>query len=156
MQTLKLYNKLKDFPGGRRIFTWGVCRTAPYFASIRPLTEDLRPGYARVTMKKRRKVENHIHTVHAIAMCNLAEIVMGLVTEVSIPPGARWIPVGMTVAYLRKATTDMTGSADVSHLDWSGDGNFVVPVKVTDTQQQLVFTADITVNIKHAGASRAA
>ena len=36
------------------------------------------------------------------AMCNMAELAGGLMTDVSIPQGSRWIPSGMTVKYLKK------------------------------------------------------
>ena len=55
-----------------------------------------------VFMKKRRAVTNHLKTVHAIAMCNMAELAGGLMTEVSLPQGKRWIPSGMTVKYLKR------------------------------------------------------
>jgi len=32
----------------------------------------------------------------------MAELAGGLMTDVSIPKGARWIPAGMTVAYVKK------------------------------------------------------
>lgn len=34
------------------------------------------PGFARVSMQKRRAVTNHVRTVHAIAMCNLTQLAM--------------------------------------------------------------------------------
>ena len=61
-------------------------------------------------MRKRRAVQNHIGTVHAIAMCNLAEMAAGTLTEISIPASMRWLPKGMQVQYLRKAETDVRPS----------------------------------------------
>ena len=150
MQILKLFNQLKGLPGGTRLFTMGVCRTAPFFSSIHPLVEALEPNYARVSIKKRRSVENHLKTVHAIAMCNMAELAGGLMTDVSVPKGARWIPSGMTVQYLKKANTDLTAYADGGSIDWTITGDVVVHVDIKDTADQIVFTADITMNIKQA------
>lgn len=45
---------------------------------------------------------NHIGTVHAIAMCNMAELAGGTMTEVTVPSTHRWIPKGMTVEYLKR------------------------------------------------------
>ncbi|WP_299018285.1 DUF4442 domain-containing protein [uncultured Photobacterium sp.] len=72
-------------------------RIAPYFSTIKPQFLELKPGYTEVAIKKRRKVTNHINTVHAIAMCNMAELAGGIMTDVSVPTKCRWIPVGMTV-----------------------------------------------------------
>jgi acyl-coenzyme A thioesterase PaaI-like protein len=150
MNTLSLFNRLKTLPGGTRLFTLGVCHKAAYFSSISPLVEELRPGFACVSIRKHRKVTNHLGTVHAIAMCNMAELAGGLMTEVSIPKGARWIPVGMSVKYLKKANTDLVAKAQGEGISWSGDGNVEVPVEVTDTSGIVVFSAVITMNLKQA------
>ena len=56
-------------------------------------------------------MHNHIGTVHAIALCNLAELSAGVMTDATIPASMRWIPKGMTVEYLKKATGTMRGVA---------------------------------------------
>ena len=148
MQALQLFEKFKKIPAGRKLFSLAVCQTAPYFSSIHPTIEELKPNYVRVFVKKRRSVENHLKTVHAIAMCNMAELAGGLMTDASIPKGARWIPAGMTVVYVKKAMTDLTAVANGDAIDWRTEGNIVVPVSITDTQNNVVFTAEITMNIK--------
>lgn len=149
MDTLNLYNKVSKLPAGKDIFSVAVCRIAPYFRSIKPKIQDLRPGYCSVEIKNRRSVQNHLKTVHAIAMCNMAELAGGMMTDASIPEGSRWIPAGMTVKYVKKAKTNLTAVADGSQLNWQTEGDLVVPVIVTDTSGEVVFTADITMNIKH-------
>lgn len=150
MNTLATFNRLKGLPGGKRLFSFGVCRAAPYFATIHPLVTELAPGHARVAVRKQRRVENHLKTVHAIVMCNMAELAGGLMTDVSVPAGARWIPSGMTVSYLRKAKTDLVATAEGGGIDWARGGDVVVPVLVHDTAGELVFRADITMNVKLA------
>lgn len=150
MNIIRLYNRMNRLPMGKTLFSRAVCQTAPYFSSISPRVESLEPCRCVVTMKKRRKVTNHLKTVHAIAMCNMAELAGGLMTDASIPQGARWIPSGMSVKYLKKAKTDLTATADGSELDWSQDGTVQVTVSVTDRSGQQVFHALIDMNIKHA------
>jgi len=150
MDIIRLYKRMNRLPMGKTLFSRAVCQTAPYFSSISPHVESLEPGRCVVTMKKRRKVTNHLKTVHAIAMCNMAELAGGLMTDASIPQGGRWIPSGMSVKYLKKAKTDLTATADGSQLDWSQDGTVQVPVSVTDKSGQQVFHALIDMNIKHA------
>ena len=101
-----------------------------------------------VFMKKRRAVTNHLKTVHAIAMCNMAELAGGLMTEVSLPQDKRWIPSGMTVKYLKKAKTNLTAIANGNELDWNREGEVEVPVRITDDNNELVFSAEIKMNIK--------
>jgi len=88
--------------------------------------------------------------VHAIVLCNAAELVGGTMTDVSVPAGARWIPKGMTVAYLAKAKTDLTAVADGSGIDWTTAGDKIVPIEVFDTDGKKVFSAEITMNVKLA------
>lgn len=149
MNSLALYRKALKLPFGSHLFSWGVCFMAPYFGSIRPHFDELKPDYVQISIKNRRRVRNHFKTVHAIAMCNMAELAGGMMTDVSIPKGCRWIPAGMTVQYLKKAKTDLRAVADGQNVDWSKDGNVIVPVKVYDKQDEVVFSADITMNLKH-------
>ncbi|UTV29477.1 hotdog fold domain-containing protein [Photobacterium atrarenae] len=147
-KNLKIYQRLAKLPFGQQIFTFIVCWVAPYFASIKPQIHELKPGLAKVRIKKRRRVTNHINTVHAIAMCNMAELAAGMMTDVSVPVKSRWIPVGMTVAYLKKATTDLTATALGEAIDWTTEGDKNVPVEVRDTAGNLVFRAEITMNVR--------
>lgn len=125
---LDMWQKVSRFPGGKLLFAQVVSRKAPYFKTIGANIEELRTNYARLTMKKRRAVENHIETVHVIAICNLLEMAMGVCAEASVPKHLRWIPKGMTVDYTAKADTDITATAEINPDDWKpGD----LDVKVT-------------------------
>jgi acyl-coenzyme A thioesterase PaaI-like protein len=142
-QTLAMYKQM-----GNQSFSKAVANFAPYFSTIDPTFVDLRPGYAEVTFVNRREVHNHIGTVHAIALCNAAELAAGTMTTVSIPDGRQWIPVGMQVQYLAKAKTDMRVVADGAGVDWQQTGNVDVPVDAFDSEGKKVFTARITMNLK--------
>jgi acyl-coenzyme A thioesterase PaaI-like protein len=144
MSNLELYNQM-----GPEAFSQAVGQIAPYFASIDPEMVELKPGYAEMRLKNQKKVHNHLGTVHAIAMCNAAELVGGMTTDVSIPAGAIWIPQGMTVAYLAKAKTDLKVVCDASEVDFSQPGEVIVPVAAYDDAGTKCFTADITMNVKH-------
>lgn len=143
--TLTIWRNLASKPGGKWTFSRLLCLKAPYFGSISPQFEELRPEYCRISMPKRRAVLNHLSTVHAIAMCNMAELAGGTMTEVTVPATHRWIPNGMTVEYLKKAKTDLIAIATpASAIDWSTAGEYKVNVVVQDTQGEVVFRALIT------------
>jgi uncharacterized protein (TIGR00369 family) len=133
---------------GSEAFSKMVCQMAPYFETITPQVIALEAGRAEAKVPFRREITNHIGTVHAIALCNAAELVGGIMTDATIPAGARWIPKGMTVEYLAKAKTDIRAVADGSSVDWSTAGDKVVSVDIFDTDGQRVFTARITMNVK--------
>ena len=85
---------------GPEKFTQTVCQMAPYFSTVNPLITMLEQGFVSVEIPFTREVTNHLGTMHAIALCNAAELAGGMMTNVSIPDGARWIPKGMEVKYL--------------------------------------------------------
>ena len=116
---LKFQNQLAKLPFGRVLFSNLIARKAPYFTTINPRVEELRHNYIKVSLRKRPAVHNHLKTVHAIASCNLCEFAAGICMESSIPKHRRWIPIGMTVQYLKKAKTDLTAECDLSMTDLS-------------------------------------
>jgi len=118
---LDLYNKVTRLPAGKRIFSVLFSQKAPYFAAVRPRFTELRPNYAELTIKKRRRVQNHIGTVHVIAICNGLEAAMGALAEATVPSDKRWIPKGMQVSYAAKATSNITCIAETDPQAWTGD-----------------------------------
>jgi len=145
---LSIWNRLGTLAAGRWLFAKVICRKAPYFATIRPRFSRLEPGLCEVGMRKRRALQNHIGTVHAIAMCNLAELAGGLAIDATLPPSHRWIPKGMTVAYLKAATTDLLASARCTLPESLGETtDVIVTVDVRDTNEAIVFRALISMHI---------
>ncbi|MEE4304692.1 MAG: hotdog fold domain-containing protein [Wenzhouxiangella sp.] len=125
---IDLYERVTRWPFGQALFSKMFARKAPYFATIGPRVTELRPNFCEVQFKKRRKVENHIGTVHVIAICNALEMAMGGLAEATIPKHLRWIPRGMQVDYTAKADSDIRVTAETRPEDWQpGD----LPVKVT-------------------------
>ena len=145
MNTLKIWETLSNKPGGKWAFSQAICFKAPYFKSIDPTFIAVRPEYCQISMPKTRRVLNHLNTVHAIAMCNMAELAGGTMTEVTVPQSHRWIPNGMTVKYLKKATTDLIATATpFSSINLDQPSEYVVQVDVTNTANELVFQAHIS------------
>lgn len=144
---LKLYQKLSKWPFGKYLFSRGIGSKAPYFKSINATVVELEEGYGKAVLRKRRSVQNHIGTVHAIAMCNLCELVGGLTLDVTIPKHKRWIPKGMTVQYLKKAETDLTATTEIKNIDWDSVDIVKVKVDVKNDQQVIVMNAVIDMYI---------
>lgn len=142
---LSLYRRITRWPGGHWLFSRAVCFRAPYFATIAPRFVALEPGRCEVRMRDRRRVHNHIGTVHAIALCNLAELSAGVMAEATMPPGMRWIPKGMTVEYLSKATGSMHAVAtpEIPVVASDSGHEWPVVVQVADQAGKAVFRARI-------------
>jgi acyl-coenzyme A thioesterase PaaI-like protein len=142
---LALYQKFTRWPLGHWLFSRAVCFKAPYFATISPRITRLENGRCEATIEDRRRVHNHIGTVHAIALCNLAELCAGVMTDASLPKGMRWIPKGMTVQYLKKATGSLHAVATPGIPLVVSESGYELPVNVdvTDSDGERVFSADI-------------
>jgi acyl-coenzyme A thioesterase PaaI-like protein len=145
--TYRMWKRLSERPGGSRLFSAAAMVRVPYFPSIVPHVVRMEPGFAEVTVPKWFFVYNHLHTVHAIASCNAAEIAMGMLMEASVPTTHRWIPKAMNVQYLQKATTGLRAQArlELPDFDSISDGvELMVPVSVVDKSGTEVVHADIT------------
>ncbi|OMC38879.1 thioesterase [Mycobacterium sp. GA-1841] len=145
--THRAWKKMSALPGGSWAFSAAAVARVPYFASIVPHVVRMEPGLAEVTVPKWFFIYNHLHTVHAIASCNAAEMAMGMLMEATVPTTHRWIPKAMNVQYLAKATTSLRAIAALTPPDFSDitEGTeIVVPVSITDRHGDEVVHADIT------------
>jgi len=102
------WRTLRRVPGGRQAFSKMVGKMAPYTGTIGAEVVELDKGYAKVRMKDRRKVRNHLKSIHAIALMNIAEVASGLAFTYSLPPMTRAILTGLSIEYLKKARGTLT------------------------------------------------
>ncbi|MDV6327078.1 hotdog fold domain-containing protein [Idiomarina sp. PL1-037] len=143
---INLYERCLKLPFGRKIFSAMFARKAPYFKTIKPLITELRPNFCQLTFKKRKAVQNHIGTVHAIAVCNGMEMAMGALAEASIPKHLRWLPKGMNVQYLAKTDSDVTIEASSSESTWQ-PGDQLISVEAKRSDGTVVAAGHITVYV---------
>lgn len=105
--------------GGKGLFSAAVSLKAPYFSTVLPQLQEMRPGYAEVKVPKWWLVNNHIKTFHVIAACNAAESAMGMLAEASLPNTHRWLPKGMRTEYRTKSTGGLIARASAKLPDFS-------------------------------------
>lgn len=130
---------------GKRVFSIAFAQKAPYFATIHPRVTEMGPNHCEVVIPKRRSVQNHIGTVHAIAMCNGLEMAMGGLAESTIPSSKRWIPKGMSISYTAKATGDVTCIAETDQEQWdTAEGDLPVRVRGELADGTVVIEGTIT------------
>ncbi|WP_158768753.1 DUF4442 domain-containing protein [Paraglaciecola sp. L1A13] len=88
-------------------------------------------------LKNRKKVQNHIGSVHAAAMALLAESATGFIVGINLPGDKLPLIKCMNLNYVKRATGDMTAVATLTHeqvtlLNQQDKGEINVQIKVTD------------------------
>lgn len=130
---------MQFLPAGDRLFSLALGYIAPYSGSISARVEMLTPGHARVSMKDRRKVRNHLKSIHAIALINLGEIASGLAVLSTIPATMRGILRGIEAEYVKKARGKLTATARFELPSKIGDNSAVkVTALLTDEAGEVV------------------
>lgn len=97
----------------------------------------LEPGRALLQMRNVRKVQNHIHTIHASAMGLLCESATGAVLGMSLPDSKVPLLKSQHIDYVRRAKGTLRAEATLTpemraRLAGEDKGDITVPVKVTD------------------------
>ena len=135
------WDRLHQLPGGSRAFSRLVGMMAPYTGSIGAQVVDLELGRSRVVLHDRRSVRNHLRSVHAIALCNLAELTGNVAMAYSLPDDARFIVAGLSIEYLKKARGTITGTCDCPVPTSSERREYPVDVVMRDPSGETVATA---------------
>lgn len=135
------WRRLAPLPGGKTLFTLLVGRLVPYTGRLGARIEVLEPGHCRATLRDRRAVRNHLASVHAMALANLAELASGLAVLTGLPPGVRGILTGFTITYRKKARGRLHAECRVTGLDGADEREHEAEVTVTDGAGDMVARA---------------
>lgn len=139
-ELLATWKRLSALPLGTRLFSWVMSRRVRYTGSIRPHIRELAPGHARVELRDRAAVRNHLGSIHAVALMNLGEATGGLALLAWLPRTHRAIVTNLSMEYLKKARGTLVGRADLALPAADFEGRFVSHAELVDADGDVVAT----------------
>jgi acyl-coenzyme A thioesterase PaaI-like protein len=143
---LKLWEKTSRFPGGKSAFSRMVGLAVPYTGTIGANVLTLNPGDVSIALTDRRRVRNHLQSVHAMALANLGEFASGLALNSALTESQRSILVAFEIQYLKKARGTLTARSSFSPPANVMEYDAKVIAEILNTQNELV--AKITAHWK--------
>ncbi len=135
------WDTLSRVPRGKYIYSYLIGRYAPYTGTIGAVIEDLREGHSEVSLKDAPSIRNHLSSIHAVALANLAELTGNIALSYSMPADARFIVSKMEIEYLKKARGKVTGICDCPIPTSNEKKTWLVPVEIHDEGGNVVCTA---------------
>ena len=110
----------------------------PYSGTIRPRVVQFDPGHTVIRLDDRRRVRNHLRSIHAIALANLGELSTGLALVGSLGSGTRGILLGLEVEYLKKARGTIEAEARCGVPTVRAPVDMLVEAKIRDREGDVV------------------
>ena len=144
----KVMNTLARLPAGWQpaVRSLIIGKIIPFAGTAGCRVEVLTNHECRVVLKNRRKVGNHIGTVHAAAMALVAESATGFVAAMNVPDSRVLVIRSMELTYLKRTKGDLTATAtlsddDLKRLTTEEKGDIAVPVVLRDSEGTESVTA---------------
>jgi len=88
---------------GRFFFSLLVGMIAPYSGTTFARVLKIESGESKLVLNDRRGVRNHLGSIHAIALTNVAELASGLALFSKVPEGTRGMIKEIEMEYFKKA-----------------------------------------------------
>ncbi len=138
----RMWERLTVLPGGRWLFSRALGWMVPYSGTIRASVLELEPGRARVQLRDRRGVRNHLRSIHAVALANLGELCTGLALNCGLSRSIRAILVGFSMRYLKKARGMLTAECRCEVPSGAAEQEITLSAKIHDAQGDVVAEAE--------------
>jgi uncharacterized protein (TIGR00369 family) len=144
----KAVNTINKLPESMRVFALSKAmgKIIKYAGTSGIRVEKLTPNECVIVMPNRKKVQNHIGSVHAAAMGLLAESATGFMTGMTVPDDRIIVIRTMELNYQKRASGDMKAVASfsneqVDYIKNTPKGDIEVPVVITDETGTETVTA---------------
>ncbi len=140
---LKLWRQVSPLPGGQWLYAQIFSYMVPYSGSVRPRIRVLEPGHAEVEIPDIRANRQHLGSVHAIALMNVAEMASGLAMMAGLPENVRGIVTNLSITYHKKARGTIRAVSRVEVPKVTEDREFDVISECHDPSGAVVATATV-------------
>jgi len=141
MHFYRLYQQYSHWPFGKFLFNCFVRWYVPYSGTIYPYIQELKEGSATVSMREKRIIRNHLRSIHAMALANLAELTSGLALLSTLAPDMRAILIGFDIQYLKKARGKLVAHSEFQAPKSKDKKEVLVQVSVKNEMGDLVCQA---------------
>ncbi|MEO6445524.1 MAG: hotdog fold domain-containing protein [Gemmatimonadaceae bacterium] len=149
---LAMWRRLSGAPGGSWLFHRLLARMVPYTGALGARIVELSPGHSVCELRDRRGVRNHLDSVHAVALANLAELCSGTAMLTALAPDVRGIVTRLDIEYHKKARGTLTARADVQVPDVTAPQELLPEARISDEDGDLVATARVTWRVRPRSA----
>ena len=142
---LDRWSRFERLPAGRLLFSIALGWQIPYSGTIGARVLELKPGHARLSLADRRRVRNHLNSIHAVALVNLGELATGLAVFSTTGATMRGILVDIRAEYLKKARGRLEAEADFQLPDKLEDNTpCEVQARIRDAEGDTVSVVSAT------------
>jgi len=138
------WDRLSKLPGGKEVFSRLVGEMAPYTGTLGAVVTDLDSGHAVATLTDRRRVRNHLESIHAIALANLGELTTGIAMMYDFPADARGIVTRFEMEYLKKARGTLTCECRTEPVRTAAEQEKILVGEIRNEAGELVARATAT------------
>ena len=129
---ITLWRRWRVLPLGHALFGLALRAQVPYSGALGARVVELEPGHARLELRERRAIRNHLRSIHAVALANLGELTSGLAMTSALPRGVRAIVLGLDVGYSKKARGVITAESRVTLPPITGATDLAVEAVMHD------------------------
>ena len=150
-QLSRMVGKFEGLPTGLRqsLQTFLLGNVVPFLGTAGMRFETVSSPRVVVSVRNKRKVQNHIKGVHAAAMALLAETATGFVVGMNLPDDKLPLLKSMKINYVKRSTGDMRAVAELSPQQIQSivsdeKGEVVVKVTVTDAANEQPVECEMT------------
>ncbi|GAA3965978.1 DUF4442 domain-containing protein [Allohahella marinimesophila] len=136
-----IVGRINGLPGfaRSRALTLFFNRLVKYAGTSGTVVEKLTTEHCIVTLKNRKRVQNHIGSVHAVACALIAESATGFVVGMNVPDDKVPVIKSMNIDYVKRAKGDMRAearltAAQIQAMKTEDKGEAVINVVITDAE----------------------